>query len=386
MVLLPDYERGIVNLVSTFLKKFDCQTFHPEFPLEKSFEGVFNNVDKVIIFLIDGMGYKKFNEINKKIGYEYVLKASSVFPTTTVAAVTSWFTGRTPKEHGLLGYILYLREIGSITNMIEHSYPGVEGGIFSGLIKRRIHRLENVFDILREKGLYGGVLTHSTIANSGLSYLIHRNGHIMSYFYMGDLISTLKKRLSEDWKGLLYVYWGYLDGLGHKKGPDSEAYEIEMERLLLELKRFTSENLPSDTLFVITSDHGMLQIPSANNYFIKSTDPFNRLLSSPPGGEMRMMYFYLSRKSNFELLTNYFKENFPEKSEFIPSKEAVEMGLFGKGRAHPELYNRIGDVIMVAKDNYAFTYLYSGGEERLNGMHGGLTEEELYVPVIFVRR
>jgi len=384
--LLPDYERGIVNLVSTFLKKFDCQAFHPEFPLENSFEGVFNNVNKVIIFLIDGMGYKKFNEINKKIGYEYVLKASSVFPTTTVAAVTSWFTGRTPKEHGLLGYILYLREIGAITNMIEHSYPGVEGGIFSGLIKRRIHRLENVFDILKDKGLYGGVLTHSTIANSGLSYLIHRNGHIMSYFYMGDLLATLKKRLSEDWKGLLYVYWGYLDGLGHKKGPDSEAYEIEMERLLLELKRFASENLPNDTLLVITSDHGMIQIPSANNYFIKSTDPFNRLLSSPPGGEMRMMYFYLSRKSNFELLKRYFEENFPEKSEFIPSNEAVEMGLFGRGRAHPELYNRIGDVIMVAKDNYAFTYLYSGGEERLNGMHGGLTEEELYVPVVFVRR
>jgi len=385
MNTLPDYEKSIVNLISTFLKRFGCQTYHSEFPLEGTFEGFFQNINKIVVFLIDGMGYKKFSQINNKLEFQNVLKVSSVFPTTTVAAITSWFTARTPKEHGLLGYILYLREIGSITNMIEHTYPGVEGNIFSGIIKRRIHRLENVFDLLKEKELYGGVLTHSTIANSGLSYLIHRNGHIMSYMYMGDLMATLKKRLAEDWRGILYVYWGYLDGLGHKKGPDSEAYEIEMERLLMEIKRFTQTNLPKDTLFVITSDHGMIQIPSSNNYFLKSTDNFNRFLSSPPGGEMRMMYFYLSKKSNAELLKEYFEENFPSSTYFINSKEAVESGLFGSGRSHPELYNRIGDVIMLAKDNYAFTYLYSGGEERLAGMHGSLSEEELYVPAIFIR-
>jgi len=60
----------------------------------------------------------------------------------------------------------------------------------------------------------------------------------MSYYYMGDLLATLKKRLSEDWTGILYVYWGHLDGLGHKKGPDSDAYTIEMKRILTELKRF----------------------------------------------------------------------------------------------------------------------------------------------------
>ncbi|MGC8820194.1 MAG: alkaline phosphatase family protein [Fervidobacterium sp.] len=383
--LLPDYNRSIVNLVSSFLKTFNCQHFHPEFPLENPFEGFLRNVRKIVVFLVDGMGYLKFNKINEKIGFEHILKVSSVFPTTTVAAVTSWFTGRTPKEHGFLGYILYLREVGSIVNMIEHTYPGIEGGIFSGLIKKRLHRFENVFDILKERGLYGGVLTHSSIANSGLSYLIHRNGHIMSYYYMGDLLATLKKRLFEDWEGILYVYWGHLDSLGHKKGPDSEAYEIEMERILKELKQFTNENLPNDTLFVITSDHGMIQIPGSNNYFLKSTDPFNKLLSSPPGGEMRMMYFYLSKRTNFEFLRAYFEENFPKTVNFMSAKEAVEKGLFGNGRTHPELFNRIGDAIMIARENYAFTYLYGGGEERLNGMHGGLTQEELFVPAVFIR-
>lgn len=385
MELLPDYERSIVNLISTFLKRFGCQVYHSEFPLEEHFEGFFQNINKIVIFLIDGMGYKKFMQINNKVGFNSVIKVSSVFPTTTVAAITSWFTAKTPKEHGLLGYILYLREIGSITNMIEHTYPGLEGGIFSGIIKKRLHRLENAFDLLKEKELYGGVLTHSTIANSGLSYLIHRNCHLMSYLYMGDLLSTLKKRLSENWRGILYVYWGYLDGLGHKKGPDSDAYEIELERLLIELKRFTQFNLPKDTLFVITSDHGMIQIPGSNNYFLKPTDNFNRLLSSPPGGEMRMMYFYLSKKANIEPLKSYFEENFPSTVYFMNSKDAVEQGLFGSGRSHPELYNRIGDVIMLARENYAFTYLYSGGEERLVGMHGSLTDDELYVPAVFIK-
>lgn len=189
------------------------------------------------------MGYEKFAKVDEELNFQDVLKVSSVFPTTTTAAVTSWFTAKTPKEHGMLGYILYLREIGSITNMIEFSYPGVEGGMFSNMMKKRIHRLENVFDALREKELYGGVLTHASIANSGLSYLIHRNGHIMSYYYMGDLLATLKKRLSEDWTGILYVYWGHLDGLGHKKGPDSDAYTIEMKRILTGTQRDFQKNL-----------------------------------------------------------------------------------------------------------------------------------------------
>jgi len=52
---------------------------------------------------------------------------------------------------------------------------------------------------------------------------------------------------------------------------------------------------------------------------------------------------------------------------------------------HPELYNRIGDAIMITKANNAFTYLYSGGEERLSGMHGSLTEDEVFVPAVFIR-
>lgn len=385
-LISPQYDSSIVNLVSTFLKHFAIQSNHPEYPLEGNFEGFFHNVKKIVIFLIDGMGYNKFLKINTNIGFRDIIKVSSVFPTTTVAAVTSWFTGKTPKEHGLLGYILYLREIGSITNMIEFTYPGVEGGIFSGLIKKRLHRLDNVFDLLKDRGFYGGVLTHANISNSGLSYLIHKNAHVMGYYYMGDLLATLKKKLAEDWQGILYIYWGHLDGLGHKKGPDSEAYEIEMTRLLLEIKKFAEEHIPNDTLLVVTSDHGMVQIPSSTNYFLKPTDTFNKLLVSPPGGEMRMMYFYLVKKSNYEFLRNYFEENYPSSCVFLTSREAVDMGLFGPGRVHPELYNRIGDAIMITKSNNAFTYLYSGGEERLAGMHGSLTEDEVFVPAVFIRR
>jgi len=385
-LIRPDYEKSIVNLVSRFLKHFGIKTQHSEFPLEGNFEGFFHGVKKIVVFLIDGMGYKKFMELNDKMGFENILKVSSVFPTTTVAAVTSWFTAKMPKEHGFLGYVLYLREIGSITNMIEFTYPGIEDGIFASIVKKRIHRLDNVFDLLKENGLYGGVLTHTSITNSGLSYMIHKNAHIMGYYYMGDLLSTLKKRLFEEWEGMLYIYWGHLDGLGHKKGPDSEAYEMEMLRILTELRRFTEDVLSKDTLFIITSDHGMIQIPNTSNYFLKPTDAFNKLLVSPPGGEMRMMYYYLSKRSNFELLKNYFDQNYNSTCLFLTNREALELGLFGPGRAHPELYNRIGDVIMLTKSNNAFTYMYSGGEEKLTGMHGSLTEEELFVPAIFIRK
>ncbi len=386
MLIKPDYEKSVVNLVSTFLKHFNCNYYHQPYSLEGSFEAFLTDAEKVVIFILDGLSYNKFVENNENDMFRNYFKVSSVFPTTTSSAVPSWFTGRTPKEHGLLGYILYLRELGSLVNMLEFSYPGIEGNIYSTIIKKKLHRLDNVFDLLKEKDKYGGILTHASISNSGLSYLIHKNGHLLTYQYMGDLLASLKKRLNEDWEGMLYIYWGFLDGLGHKKGPDSEAFSMELKRVLRELRHFIESELPEDTLFVITSDHGMKQIPNDKNYLIKHIEAFNRHLSLPPAGEMRMMYFYLKKPWKIEEFKNFLQEQFGDTFELYSSKELDEKGYFGFGKPHPEFYNRIGDAVLIVKENYAFTYLYTGGEDRLSGMHGSLTEDELFVPVIFARK
>ena len=46
---------------------------------------------------------------------------TSITPSTTSAALTSLWTGRSPAEHGVVGYELWLKEYGVVSNMILHS-------------------------------------------------------------------------------------------------------------------------------------------------------------------------------------------------------------------------------------------------------------------------
>lgn len=382
IMLKPDYKNGIVSFVNVLLKKFGSGLLHEEYKtmyeiLAPELEGA----EKVIVIIIDSLGYNKFVKLNKKINFEKFMRLSSVFPTTTVSAITSLMTGLTPQEHGLLGYIQFLREIGTILNMIDFSYPGMSNVSYDTLIKRKIKRLPNVFQDIKKEGNYAGILTGSNIANSGLSFLIQKDASVLTYYTLGDMFALIEKQLQSEFKGVLFVYYGMLDGLGHKKGPNSYSYEKEAEYLLKELKNLVERHKSKNTRVFITADHGMVQTPRDNNIFLG--DELRKFLRLPPTGEMRMMYFYL-KAGKKNLFKEYLNEKFEGRFEIYDSKDILSDGYFGIGKLHPETLNRIGDLVLITKENFAFTYQYTGGEDKLQGMHGSLTDDELYVPLIIL--
>lgn len=381
-MLKPDYNINIVSFVNVLLKKFKAEPLYENFSeMEDFLLPEISGVDKVIVIIIDSLGYNKFIEINKKIGFSGYYKLSSVFPTTTVSAITSYMTGMTPQEHGLLGYIQFLRELGTILNMIDFSYPGMANNNFDTLVKRKIKRLPNIFQKIKKEGYYAGILTGSSIANSGLSFLIQKDANVLTYYTIGDMFASITKLLQKEFKGLVYVYYGMLDGLGHKKGPDSFSYNTESEYLLKEIKYIVEKYKTNDTVVFITADHGMVQTPREKNAYLG--DDIRKFLRLPPTGEMRMMYLYTKEGKRQELV-EFFEEKYKGRFEIVPSRHALSEGFFGIGRVHPEALNRIGDYVLICKENYAFTYLYTGGEDKLEGMHGSLTEDELFVPLIIL--
>jgi hypothetical protein len=57
--------------------------------------------------------------------------------------------------------------------------------------------------------------------------------------------------------------------------------------------------------------------------------------------------------------------------------------LFGPGEAHPRLYERLGDLILIPHRN---AYLWWADKENiLLGRHGGLHPDEMLVPFLAVR-
>ena len=71
--------------------------------------------------------------------------------------------------------------------------------------------------------------------------------------------------------------------------------------------------------------------------------------------------------------------------ELWPSEALLEQQLFGPGPAHPALAERVGDYVMVMKENYVIEDRLAGEQPfRHVGVHGGLSPAELRVPLVFV--
>ena len=87
-----------------------------------------------------------------------------------------------------------------------------------------------------------------------------------------------------------------------------------------------------------------------------------------------------SMHQQFEKL---FKETFGEKFLLLTKAEVKEQGLFGIGEEHPRFDEMLGDYLAVAVSDLT---IYNSREEMESfiGVHAGLTEEEMIVPLVAI--
>jgi len=67
----------------------------------------------------------------------------------------------------------------------------------------------------------------------------------------------------------------------------------------------------------------------------------------------------------------------------MPFEELLLKEYFGLFQPHPRLLNRVGDYLLIAKENYMLREDLLGEErETLLAHHGGVSEQEMHVPLI----
>src|SRR5438874_9556597 len=136
----PDFAgRGLANVAPTVLRLLapEAATELDLPPLHRDVlpESIASGVKTVVLIVADGLGYLQLQrEIaagNAPNIAELIERAdlgdqcisynpiTSVFPTTTVAALGSVNSGVAPTGHGLLGYTLYLPEFDMVAEMIR---------------------------------------------------------------------------------------------------------------------------------------------------------------------------------------------------------------------------------------------------------------------------
>jgi hypothetical protein len=289
-----------------------------------------------------------------------------------------------------MGYEMWLKEYGVTANMIEHkpiTYRSGGGNLtLAGFDPDTFLPVGSIAERFKKNAIDVHAFQHFAIINSGLSQMFMGQALRHPIATPQDLWISIRELLESDPTSRKYIwaYWGQLDGTSHLHGPDSERAKAEFLNFSRAFDANFLDKLPldrkQDTLVILTADHGQIATdPGADQYDLKNHPRFTEMLHLFPTGENRLAYLHV-KPGKIDQVKAYIQETWPEEFMVIDTQTALQADLFGPGKEHSDISNRLGDLIVAARgDAY---WWWAQKPNPLIGRHGGLSPQEMLVPFL----
>ena len=396
----PKYEdQSILNIPSTICAWMGVPGLEVNPLTSEITNPLGSGIRRVVLILVDALAFHRLQKwmgnapVWGKLIQEGVLAPlTSVVPSTTSSALTTLWTGLSQATHGIIGYEMWLKEYGIVGDMILHSpitFKGAVGSLeLAGFSPYSFLLQPTLGSHLKVHGVKTYSSTHRSIANSGLSRMLMQDVEVRPFSTPASMwvsIRNLIERAPDEWI-YVWTYWGQVDGISHYHGPDDERAEAEFLYYSAAFEEFffkkLSPEIRKDTLVILTADHGQTPTPLNPNYVLSNHHDLNQLLRIKPTCENRLVFLY-PRPGQTQAVQDYILEHWPERFQLITHETALQAGLFGPGPHHPDLGDRIGDLIAIARQD---TYLWwANQDDFLLGRHGSLHHQDMLVPFLAAR-
>lgn len=340
----------------------------------------------VVLCLIDGLGARQLRDyassapsLSSMAPFGYVAQESpgggtTVFPSTTATALASLGTGLDPGEHGLVGTAFWVPEI-------ERVLLPLQWGADPNPVM--IQPEPTVFEAMARAGVDVVSVGPESYRTSGLTQAALRGGRYVAAETAGDRVHVVTEYLETAQSTFVYCYWPRLDRVGHERGVGSADWLAALQEVDTMVGGIV-DGLGAQQHLVVTADHGMVNCPAERRLLIESRPALlagvHRILGDP-----RARHLYVKDGAGFAStaaadVADRWREELVGVAEVATRDEAVERGWFG--RVDPMLAERIGDVVAVSADDWMLASHVDPTVSRLIGQHGGMTAEEMLIPIL----
>jgi hypothetical protein len=391
--VLPDYDvfniRNIKALVGKIYGINSLKT--ASFP-DGSVDD-YGGVQKVFLVVMDGFGYnrllkhvKQYDGVFSELIAKGVLKPlTSPFPATTSTSLTSIFTGLMPSEHGVIGYQMFSREYGCVFNTLDMK-PVYGYSSEVEIAKDLSRKIKPWMPILQEHGIKTLIATKGSIMGSGLSRVIHADQDVTPYMLESEMLVKCRRALEQQGPVFLVLYYSGIDTLEHRYGPNSEEVTSEIQSFEFLLKSFfnkLSDATRKETLIMLTADHGVCE--TQRTLYVKDYPEVASRLQLPPVGDSRCGFLF-SKHDEKENLKNAFEKSL-NGFKLVESNDLIDNGAFGRTTDYSPIQSAVGDFAALSKGPNALSYPYYEDDRtrEQHGGHGGMTAEEVIVPLLSMR-
>jgi predicted AlkP superfamily pyrophosphatase or phosphodiesterase len=376
---------------------------HPLEPLVWGSENPLDGVERVVLFLSDGLGYELLArmvdeepelhdavaEVTEGRGF---VPLTSISPSTTAVALPVYWTAQSPVVSGAIGTQMYLSELSMLGDMLDNRPVGGEHPreIFSqwNFAPESFIEVPSLAELLEMKGVPTHLLLHYLYMGTGLSKMLHR-GIAKTHPHMGteDFWLRLKDVLTatRGQRMVVSVYQGNVDALSHAYGADNRYVRNEIRNELNKLRDLLNDETVQDgqTLVLFAADHGHADVTTSIRL---DQDEGARLIRQSMrgsyGGDARFTYLYL-RDGCGHHVKDAVAANYSDQLMCIDPDSALSAGLFGPGLPHPDLLSRLGDMIIVARRGVSVHDRHHPPGPV--STHAGMDAAEMLIPLLYRR-
>ena len=380
---LPDYTgNSILNLVSSVIKGSGGKSPHASLSLlPPSYIRTFNNV---IYLVVDGLGVEQLEQYRQRKRRRSLLAEqsfdvlTSVFPATTVAAVTTFATGCSPAEHGMLSWNMNLHDL------------GVVSAIFRERTKTGMSLVDDDYDLdaylaipscLKTVTRRKILLSYGHIPYGRVNEAMGTWSQRAAYHTLEGMVRHTVRYAKDQKSNLIYVYWPDYDSLCHEHGCFHRQTLGHLREIDTALYTLCERLRGTRSLLLITADHGLVDASVKHRIELRDVPGLYACFNTLPSGDARAVSCFV-RPSQIERFKSIVKKRLDKACLCVTGEELIASGAYGPGKPHKAFENRVGDYVLLARDDYAFSVTAEGRESSFNeANHGGMSDVEMRVPL-----
>jgi len=378
----PDYTgNSIVNLMGSVMAA--CGAQPRNLPLRDHDTSAWAGARRLALIVVDGLGWDILHSYGADTLFaKYATRRlTSVFPSTTAAAITMFTSGLSPAQHALTGGFVWLKELGTASVILPFA-PRWAWTTYNkhGIAESEVYNFPNLYGAIPR---VCRVVSPASYVGSAFSNHTCAGAEYYAYRTMTGFARQLKRALCEpDESAFVYAYWPGYDSTSHHYGVGSEQAAEHLHALDKALAGVFERLAGTGTRVLITADHGFIDTKPETRLALTDFPDIAACLNIPLCGESRVPYAYVKPElaGRFEELV---RTQLGHCCMLNTRREMLEGEWYGLGEPNPRLADRIGDYILHMRDGWVLMDQVLG-ERRPNliGFHGGSSETEMHVPLI----
>jgi hypothetical protein len=316
-----------------------------------------------------------------------VAQLTSQFPSTTTAHVTTIHSGLPVAEHGLYEWHVLEPTLNRLITPLPFCFAGErERETLAGVLDPEdVFPEESLYARLAVRGIRSSVAQPTAFAYGSPNQILLRGADVLPFSTPEQGLAAAAAALATTEAAYALVYLDGVDELMHGVGPDDPTADLAFAEAMTMIERAP---FPPGTLVLLTADHGMSPVDPERTVYVNhvwpelaahlETGADGKPLA--PAGSCRDLFLHVQGGHTGEVCDR-LGDRLDGIADLMTVQTLIAAGAFAE--PSPCLQARLADVVVLPHYGEAVFWHEPGRfVQDLHGQHGGLSRQEMEIPLL----